>query len=283
LEIVGIGQEGHSPDQPLSYLEALHQPDFLHQRLLPTLDDQITRKISHVDYLREQYGSELRLVLIGHSVGVYICQEVLKARPNAIDAVFGLFPTICHIAMSPSGIRLSPIFRAPSITLVATLLTLLNFLIPFAALHLLVRLATGQRMPASKVTTQLISSPAVVASCLAMGADEMCAIEDLDEACTTVLYEFGSRITLYFAAGASDGWVGSHERILTITTALDKSKQPGDERKRPVRGVAGKASGQLIVYLKKEDKRPIIVATYLLVSQYTIIDAIDPDRRHPFY
>ena len=80
--------------------------------------------------------------------------------------------------------RLSPIFRAPSITLVATLLTLLNFLIPFAALHLLVRLATGQRMPASKVTTQLISSPAVVASCLAMGADEMCAIEDLDEACT---------------------------------------------------------------------------------------------------
>ena len=76
LEIVGIGQEGHSPDQPLSYLEALHQPDFLHQRLLPTLDDQITRKISHVDYLREQYGSELRLVLIGHSVGVYICQEV---------------------------------------------------------------------------------------------------------------------------------------------------------------------------------------------------------------
>ena len=48
----------------------------------------------------------------------------------------------------------------------------------------------------------------------------------------TVLYENGQRVTLYFAAGSSDGWVGSPERISEITAALDKVSPLGDMRKR---------------------------------------------------
>lgn len=39
-------------------------------------------------------------------------------------------------------------------------------------------------------------------------------------------------MTLYFAAGDSDGWVGNAERVKEITTALDQSKASIDDRPR---------------------------------------------------
>lgn len=49
----------------------------------------------------------------------------------------------------------------------------------------------------------------------------------------TVLKQYGDRITLYFAAGASDGWVGDETRVAKITTALDSSKSlTNDTRER---------------------------------------------------
>lgn len=75
-EVIGVGHEGHSPDHPLSTLEALSRPAVFNTRPLPTLQDQIDRKIAYVDEIRASYPSETKLVLIGHSVGGYICQEV---------------------------------------------------------------------------------------------------------------------------------------------------------------------------------------------------------------
>ena len=45
---------------------------------MPSLREQVARKIAYVDQIRSAYPDEVKLVLIGHSVGAYICQEVGK-------------------------------------------------------------------------------------------------------------------------------------------------------------------------------------------------------------
>lgn len=120
-EVIGIGHEGHSAEYPLSYLEALNRPATFGTPPVPRLQQQIQTKIKYIDELRQQYGHEVKLAIMGHSVGAYICQEVccirdpnlhrlmvvqiIKQKPDAVDYMYGLFPTIAHIAKSPNGIK----------------------------------------------------------------------------------------------------------------------------------------------------------------------------------
>lgn len=72
VEIIGLGHEGHSPEHPLSARDALG-----FGRGLPSLQDQIDRKIDFIDQLRaRKVNKPTKIILIGHSVGAYICQEV---------------------------------------------------------------------------------------------------------------------------------------------------------------------------------------------------------------
>lgn len=68
-------------------------------------------------------------------------------------------------------------------TLVTTFLTILTAFIPFGLLHAVVRLVTGQKGDASKVTAQLVSNPSCVSAALAMAGDEMATIRELDHEC----------------------------------------------------------------------------------------------------
>jgi alpha-beta hydrolase superfamily lysophospholipase len=75
---------------------------------LYTLQEQIQHKVDCFDLIRKQYGSDTKVILIGHSVGSFICTEVLKARPNHnIVRLIALFPTLQHIAKTPNGVALS--------------------------------------------------------------------------------------------------------------------------------------------------------------------------------
>jgi len=228
-EVIGIGHEGHSAAHSLSYLEALNRPATFGTQPIPGLQQQIQTKVEYIDELRLQYGRNVKLGIMGHSVGAYICQEIMKQRPEAVDYMYGLFPTIAHIAKSPNGLKLAPIFNPAVITLVTAFLVCLNAIIPSWIIEGLIRGVTGQHRPASRVTTELITTPGAVASALTMAENEMKTIKKLDE---RFLEEYGDRITLYFAAGDSDGWVGNAQRVKDITTCLDRSKRSTDKRKR---------------------------------------------------
>lgn len=68
---------------------------------------------------RQRHGktSPAKVILIGHSVGAYILLELIRrhrtstaeTKSHPIDIVGGilLFPTVTHIAKSPSGLRFS--------------------------------------------------------------------------------------------------------------------------------------------------------------------------------
>jgi alpha-beta hydrolase superfamily lysophospholipase len=73
-----------------------------------TLQEQIQHKIDCFDMVYKQCEPETKFVLVGHSVGSFICTEVLEARPNQnIIRLIALFPTLQHIAKTPNGVALS--------------------------------------------------------------------------------------------------------------------------------------------------------------------------------
>ncbi len=75
--------------------------------------EQIKLKIAAVDAIRAAYPKQpgakdnVKLLLIGHSIGSYIALEVLKARPELVDSVHLLFPTVSQIGQTPNAKRLA--------------------------------------------------------------------------------------------------------------------------------------------------------------------------------
>lgn len=73
-----------------------------------SLEDQIQHKIDCLDTLRKNHGSNIKFILMGHSIGSYIAAAVLKERPNhGIGKVIALFPTLREIAITPNGVNIT--------------------------------------------------------------------------------------------------------------------------------------------------------------------------------
>jgi hypothetical protein len=94
---------------------------------------QIQNAIEAFDAVKLTFGSNVKVLLIGHSVGCWIAlqvslktlcatlfnswHQVLKARPQTVDGLFLLFPTISHIRNTPNGRHLSVSLSLPALQL----------------------------------------------------------------------------------------------------------------------------------------------------------------------
>ena len=60
-----------------------------------------------------KFSDEKKLVLIGHSIGAWICTDLMRQfqeiEQSKIRAVVCLFPTLMHIGKSPNGQSLGPL------------------------------------------------------------------------------------------------------------------------------------------------------------------------------
>ena len=74
-----------------------------------TLLAQIQAHVEFFDEILAAYGPATRVLLVGHSIGAWFAQEVLKARASLRPRVgaYMLFPTLSHIAKTPGGRMLS--------------------------------------------------------------------------------------------------------------------------------------------------------------------------------
>lgn len=72
------------------------------------LPAQIQAHVAFLDELLAAYGPATRVLLVGHSIGAWFIQEVLKARKALRPRVgaYLLCPTLSHIARSPKGKKL---------------------------------------------------------------------------------------------------------------------------------------------------------------------------------
>ncbi|KXN85673.1 hypothetical protein AN958_10856 [Leucoagaricus sp. SymC.cos] len=187
-----------------------------------SLSAQVQNAIQLFDAALAEF-SPARVMLIGHSVGAWVSlqasftprlisalcspvSQVLKARSNLVAGVFLLFPTICHIADTPNGKKLSLLFKPVPRRIIARL-SVVGRNLPICILHRLV----GREWPIFqlKVLRELIRSPESVRATLRMGDEEMLEIRELDVA---LLHENRQRLWFYFAD--RDGWVGKQKNLI---------------------------------------------------------------------
>ncbi|KAL8762749.1 MAG: hypothetical protein Q9184_001289 [Pyrenodesmia sp. 2 TL-2023] len=186
---------------------------------------------ARVDEIRHETGSTPKVILMGHSVGAYILLEVIRRHRKQIeskryqdfDLIGGvlLFPTITHIARSPSGIVASALLRIPgSAHIGSAIVKTLLYLIPTNILYHLVRLIMRFPEHAARTTTALIRSPMGIKEVLYLAKDEMDMItndkwgEEIWGAATEPGTTQGDTINsnLVFFWGSHDAWVARKTR-----------------------------------------------------------------------
>ncbi|KAL8920568.1 MAG: hypothetical protein Q9208_006190 [Pyrenodesmia sp. 3 TL-2023] len=186
---------------------------------------------ARVDEIRHATGSTPKVILMGHSVGAYILLEVIRRHRKQIeskryqdfDLIGGvlLFPTITHIARSPSGIVASALLRIPgSAHIASAIIKTLLYLIPTNILYHLIRLIMRFPEHAARTTTALIQSPTGIKEVLYLAKDEMDMItndkwgEEVWGAATEPGTNQGDTISsnLVFFWGSHDHWVARKTR-----------------------------------------------------------------------
>ena len=198
--ILGVSLAGHEDfelSQPLS------------------LEEHVENKIRIVDTIvsSSPFSSFVedkpRLVIMGHSVGAYMALQILKRRPQNVDNIFLLFPTVSHIAQGSSFARISSVLTSiPGSVKIATwIIFLLRLIFPIPLLAFIVRLALT--LPGTSLSTTLAKffNPASVQSFSYLAKEEFRDITDLD---TDTLTKYAKRITAYYAV--KDRWVPNFAR-----------------------------------------------------------------------
>ncbi|SCV70678.1 BQ2448_3440 [Microbotryum intermedium] len=208
-------------------------------RGVPGLREQIAHKVAFIDELASTYpqigvekGAKTKLVLVAHSIGSYISCECIKARPSLVSSAILLFPTISHMALTPNGRRLWPLFSPLGLAPVGLSTALLSYL-PRESLSRVVGRLSGQSGPGSLVTTGLVTSPGSVVAALTMAKEEMRNVTELDG---EMLKKYGNRLCWYWARGDDDGWV-LPSSVKEIEDVLDQAGFPKERRKKCEEGM----------------------------------------------
>ena len=134
-----------------------------------SLEYQIQRSQKSLEELRIESGPRKgqqfdSIILIGHSVGSYMLLEIIQrlkmsSSPLKIKSGFLLFPTVTHIAQSPSGVKISTMFRIPDFPRKASIAAKgLVWLAPQGVLKWLVCLVARMPHEAAEVTTRFLKS-----------------------------------------------------------------------------------------------------------------------------
>ena len=150
-----------------------------------------------------------RLILLGHSVGAYMCLEVMRALPEgAVAHALLLFPTLAHIGASPNGVALLPYFQMGRWALASAALALgaLPACLQRAAARAFLPAAAS---PATVAAAATLIHPAVAVNALYLALTEMQEIGALDGALAA---RVGGRCSAYFGAGDPWNRPGDHAR-----------------------------------------------------------------------
>ncbi|XP_047390782.1 LOW QUALITY PROTEIN: lipid droplet-associated hydrolase-like [Sciurus carolinensis] len=162
------------------------------------LHGQIEHKLA---FLRTHVPKEVKLILIGHSIGSYIALQILKRAPELpVIHTFLLFPTIERMAESPKGRIATPLLCWFRYALYVTGYLLL-IPCPEKIKSLLIRMA----LQAMNLKTEFLQTNILQPFCLAnaayLGGQEMMQVVKRDD---EIIKEHLSKLTFYY--GTIDGW-----------------------------------------------------------------------------
>ncbi|KAI9721574.1 MAG: hypothetical protein M1812_002336 [Candelaria pacifica] len=176
-------------------------------------------------YVRVQNKSEdpMKVILVGHSVGAYIALELIRkwqdggmGKGMRVWGACLLFPTVTHIARSPSGKKVAGILKQHDIEIhVSTLVKILTYLLPAIVLTTLIHAVMRFPEEAAKTTARFIKSPVGVRQALFLARDEMATITDDQWQASlwgplTTSTPAPPKLIFYF--GQNDHWVADETR-----------------------------------------------------------------------
>ncbi|KAI9455146.1 hypothetical protein BJY52DRAFT_1213395 [Lactarius psammicola] len=175
-----------------------------------TLPAQIQAHVEFLDELLTAYDLEASVLLVGHSIGAWFIQEMLKARAAALRArkrvgAFMLTPTLSEIGRSPSGKILSPFFCPPGPRALAYLSLLVQHAPQWVIRLVLHSWPESQR----HVLRRFLQAPAAIYASLTMADDEVRSVLDPD---VGSLREFSDILWFYYAE--RDDWVGGQREVI---------------------------------------------------------------------
>lgn len=217
IEILAVAHRGHAP-LPKVGTNAVWGENGANQHQASkgygvALRDQVRHKVAMVDAIRRMYPPEggTKVVVVGHSIGAWMAGEVLKARPEAVDALHLLFPTLAWIGRTPNARRIQMLVNPLVTHLVLPLPLLLLSLLPVWMLVWVIRLVTGQPAAAALATAELLTTPGAVHNALSMAKQEFSTVQALPTSTIDSFKAFtseqrGGRVRSYWASEESDSW-----------------------------------------------------------------------------
>jgi pimeloyl-ACP methyl ester carboxylesterase len=190
-----------------------------------------------VSEVRANGAKDVRVILMGHSLGTYMCMEMLRRlREEAktgedVRCVGGvlLFATIMHLTKSPNGKKnevggllsvkfwhitytMQWLLALPNFAYLASFLVKgLTLFIPVSVLAALIQRLASVPADGARVSAEYIKSPHGLRQTLFMGHDEMkeLSIDKWDDEIWGAAYESGHphpRPVLRFLFGENDHW-----------------------------------------------------------------------------
>lgn len=195
----------HTPAWSVSHAGHVLPPEDGKQELykklsyeLCSLEGQIRHKVA---FIKENIPKDVKLILIGHSIGCYIILKILSQLKHRMLRCYMLFPTVERMAVSPNGRVYTPLLKYA------------RWLAPILARTLGVFPASYKRkllewhfdeeaMPESVYEATLcLVNPFTLANSLYMAHYEMQTVKDLDE---SLIRENKDLLSFYF--GRDDAW-----------------------------------------------------------------------------
>lgn len=168
---------------------------------LYNLQGQVEHKLA---FIEKFVPENVKIILIGHSIGAKMILEVLKNSDIRSRVIKGylLFPTIERMAESPNGKLMTGVIKhiVPVILFLVWIFTFLPVLLKkiLLSVHFILR-----RIPTYHVApTMKLMNPTVLGSVMFLALDEMDKVKGLDK---ESLRDVSDLLFLYY--GTTDGWV----------------------------------------------------------------------------
>ncbi|XP_048320952.2 uncharacterized protein LOC107432244 isoform X6 [Ziziphus jujuba] len=122
--------------------------DWEHGRLF-SLQEQINHKMDFIK--QELQNNGIPIVLVGHSIGSYICIELFKRAPEKVRYCIGLYPFLALNQESKAQAIIGKIAASPTLSLVICFIVALLGMLPICALRLIVKQSFGKSWSATAV------------------------------------------------------------------------------------------------------------------------------------
>ncbi|KZO93242.1 alpha/beta-hydrolase [Calocera viscosa TUFC12733] len=212
LTVFGHAALGHGSEVPTPPKSAL------------TLNAQIDANVELLDSLLTWVDKDTKVVLCGHSVGTWIMCEVAKRRPERVDALFLITPTLCKIANTPNGRWQYYLFSPVGQAILPICARLLQPIAAYIAPRTLPPTIQANVDPAHYEIAKIqaaafISNPKILKSALILAWGEMFQIAELDR---EFLQQNRDKIFCFFAK--TDNWVGDSRAEVEAALGLSEGQ-----------------------------------------------------------